>query len=916
MIRPVRTPSLQHGPGHIRLFTLLVASTLTGQVAQAAPDCSGTPTAYTVSTETTSSVALRCTNDSLTVTGTGAIRALEPISASSLISTNDIRIDGVVEHVWTGLSVSSATLDEVVIGSTGRLTRVPPTQPSFGSPYAINLWNAQLRRFENAGQVQGTYMGLAVQATEITGELVNTSTGVIAPAAESELESAIKLSEGTRVEKLINHGTLSGTRYGILMSGENGAEITSGLVNTGTISGGSYGIYLTSSVDNRIAGGLLNEGVIEGGDSGIRIDGRYDDSDDAPSHGVTNGIINRGTIAGEYLSIYAPDPQSLDRIDIEGTRARLVGDVYADYTDVNIRSGAAFATEAAFQVNSFNVEAGARVDISRTSSTDELAGGIRVSGVFDNRGTVAIASDAMGRVLGHYQQASGARLELSVASMDSHAKLTATSISLASGAGLHVVVAPQAELTLGGRLSNVVTARELTLEGGVNSIKVTDNSVKYKFALQAKSTPPAPIPVPPIVQIPFPGLPVISAPFSTPNAVLSMPVEEASPAELYEFGSLDLLVMQDDAPFVNSLGAGGAPVRSLASMLDQLSSSGVPAGLESLVNQLRELPADQLEQNLSQLVPSLQAAGQQATLGAIRAIATQIQGRLESVRSGKSAGNSLTDRFAWVRTFGSTADQDNQGSIAGFRSRSHGLVVGADALVNPDWRAGLAFTYARSDLDSVGSSAASQMDVNTYQLVHYGSYALDARTDISYQLDVGLNENKGKRFINLTSQQADSDYDSVNLHGGVGVSRQWQLSDASTVSPGVRLDYSRIRTQAYTETGAGNLSLNVGSNRQEELVLAAELRGVHALSASTRLDGFVSAGYNFSDRSATSTSAFVGGGTTFASAGLKSAPWLYRAGFGLLHTLGNLEYNARFDLEHRDSGFLNQTLSLRVRWAF
>jgi outer membrane autotransporter protein len=242
--------------------------------------------------------------------------------------------------------------------------------------------------------------------------------------------------------------------------------------------------------------------------------------------------------------------------------------------------------------------------------------------------------------------------------------------------------------------------------------------------------------------------------------------------------------------------------------------------------------------------------------------------------------------------------------------------VGADALVNPDWRAGLAFTYARSDLDSVGSSAASQMDVNTYQLVHYGSYALDARTDISYQLDVGLNQNKGKRFINLTSQQADSDYDSVNLHGGVGVSRQWQLGEASTVSPGVRMDYSRIRTQAYTETGAGNLNLNVGSDRQEELVLAAELRGVHALSANTRLDGFVSAGYNFSDRSATSTSAFVGGGTTFASTGLTSAPWLYRAGFGLLHNLGNLEYTARFDLEHRDSGFLNQTVSLRVRWAF
>jgi outer membrane autotransporter protein len=895
----------------VRLLSLLVASTLAGQVAHAAPSCPETPTAYSVSTTLTSQVYLRCANESLTVTSTGSINALNPISASSLLSTNDIRIDGTVEHAYIGLSVLHSSVDEVVIGSTAHLTRVSPPPMTEGWIRSIDLTASQLRRFENSGQVQAEGVGLFVQNTEITGELLNTSTGVIAPASGSELESAVRLSENTRVEKLINHGTLSGTSYGILMTGENGAEITSGLVNTGTISGGTSGIRINGSVGNHIAGGLLNEGVIEGGDIGIRIDGSYDESDEPPPHGITGGIINRGTIAGEYLSVYAPDPQSLDRIDIEGTKARLVGDVYAPYTDLNIRTGSVFATEAAYQVNNFNVEAGARVDISGTSSTDENRNGVSVNGVFDNRGTVVISPNAVGSIHGHYQQASGARLELGVASMDTHATLTASSISLASGAGLHVVVAPQAELTIGGRLSNVVTASELRLEGGVSSIKVTDNSVKYKFALQARSTPPAPIPA-------LPTLPPLTPPvtLNTPSAVVSMPVESTSPPELYEFGSLDLLVMQDDAPFVNSLGAGGAPVRSLASMLDQLGSSGVPAGLEPLVNQLRELPADQLEQNLTQLVPTLHAAGQQATLGAIRAVTTQIQGRLESVRSGKSAGNSLTERFAWVRAFGSTADQDNQGSVTGFRSRSHGLVVGADALVNPDWRAGLAFTYARSALDSVGSLAASQLDVNTYQLAHYGSYALDARTDINYQLDVGLNQNQGKRFINLTSQQADSDYDSVNLHGGVGVSRQWQLGEASTVSPGVRVDYSRIRTQAYTETGAGNLNLNVGSDRQEELVLAAELRGVHALSANTRLDGFVSAGYNFSDRSATSTSAFVGGGTTFTSAGLKSAPWLYRAGFGLLHSLGNLEYTARLDLEHRDSGLLSQTVSLRMRWAF
>lgn len=949
------------GPGPRRLLSVLLASAFAGQAAQAAPECGIPPDPIVVSGET-SDVAVLCPGQTVNVQSTGNVSNDWAVSAEYVDNigsitlsgalhgvyglylsngsmdgdivvnagatidqvggmyaqdsdamamrirdftvTGDIRVNGSLTYTRFGIRLITGSADEIVVGATGRIERNETTPQPSASSAAIALEEATVRRIENAGHLTYLTEGIRLERGVVTGELLNTVTGVIEGTDSESGRAGVGVLTESRVERVVNHGTIKG-QYGILLSGENGAEITQGVLNTGTIEGRTAGVLIEGSPNLRIRGTLVNEGTLRGGQVGVSI--QRIDGDVLPEEmpQISGGIVNRGTIEGAVMAIDAQGSASLPTLDIEGTRARIIGSVAAPYTDVTIRSGADFTLNNSVRASSLTVETGARLTLSEAYATSMyLSDGIELANGLNNQGTVVVGSGLQAYMSGTYNQRAGGRLEVGVGGMDQHGSLVVSgTATLAAGSGIHVVVAPLAELTIGGRLSQVIRADAVTVEGGVANLKVTDNSVKYKFVAvtsqQTAERPPVALPV---------AQPVLESPSGL------IPIE--FPEEPRPDTDLDLLVMKDDAPFVNSLGQGGGAVRNLAAMLDQLSASGVPAGLEPLVNQLRELPADQLEQNLNQLLPTLRAAGQQATLNAVRAVTTQILGRLESVRQGKSAGNSLTDRYAWVRTFGSVADQDNQGSAGGFRSRSHGLVVGADALVNPDWRAGLAFTYARTDLDSLGASAPGQLDVDTYSLAHYGQYTLDARTEVNYQLDVGLNQNKGKRFINLTSQQASSDYDSVNLHGGVGVSRQWQLGEASTVAPGVRLDYSRVRSQAYTETGAGKLSLNVGSARQEELVLSAELRGEHALTTHTRLNGFVSAGYNFSDRAASTTSAFVGGGTSFAAAGLTSAPWLYRAGFGLLHSLGNLEYNARFDLEHRDSGYLNQTLSFRVRWAF
>lgn len=60
----------------------------------------------------------------------------------------------------------------------------------------------------------------------------------------------------------------------------------------------------------------------------------------------------------------------------------------------------------------------------------------------------------------------------------------------------------------------------------------------------------------------------------------------------------------------------------------------------------------------------------------------------------------------------------------------------------------------------------------------------------------------------------------------------------------------------------------------------------------------------------------IGLRAAFTTYGLDAEPWSARAGVGLTHTTANgTEITLRYDAEHREA-FLNQTASLKARWAF
>jgi outer membrane autotransporter protein len=319
----------------------------------------------------------------------------------------------------------------------------------------------------------------------------------------------------------------------------------------------------------------------------------------------------------------------------------------------------------------------------------------------------------------------------------------------------------------------------------------------------------------------------------------------------------------------------------------------------------------------TQTLPLLFGGSILATRNVLGDINRVIQARQEGNQGLSSGDEFYGDRHVWVKPFGSWADQDARDGVAGFKSESYGMVFGADGTLSDVWRVGGAFAYAQSDVRGTSSVAPQSAKIDLYQLIGYGSYNLDDRTAVNFQADAGQNTSKGRRAIAFTSSTASSNYTSNTAHLGVGVGRTYGLSEQTSVIPSLRADYTWIEDRSYSESGAGLLNLSVNGRTAEALVVGFDGKVVHRLDEQTMLVANLGIGYDTINKQATVTSAFAGApGASFITYGIKPSPWLLRGGVGAVYKMKDgPEIAGHYDVEYRDN-FLNQTASVKLRWAF
>ncbi|MBT7950975.1 MAG: autotransporter domain-containing protein [Gammaproteobacteria bacterium] len=372
-----------------------------------------------------------------------------------------------------------------------------------------------------------------------------------------------------------------------------------------------------------------------------------------------------------------------------------------------------------------------------------------------------------------------------------------------------------------------------------------------------------------------------------------------------------------------------ALIDELSDELDTLSATAeaVLTPLAALVDADPELAAAlaavttvaEFEEVLSSLAPDVSAAVQTATQTAGRSAVVTILNRLTALRTGfggitgLAAGDQFSDVTSWVQAFGSTADQNDRGGIAGFDIDSRGITFGIDSAVTSNLRLGGAFSYSSTDVDTKGFN--NNTDIDTYQGTLYGSlnhpgWYLDG------SLSYAWSNSEGRRNIafGALNRTALADYDSNQFIAQATYGRDIRLDNDIIINPYVGLEYVNLDTEDYTETGAGTLNLAVASADTSALksTVGVSIRKAFESGEDYTImpEAHIGWRYDFLDEAQTNSSNFTGGGTAFNTQGLNPADSSFNIGGALsVYSSGNTEFQMKYDFETRSdydahAGFL------------
>lgn len=322
----------------------------------------------------------------------------------------------------------------------------------------------------------------------------------------------------------------------------------------------------------------------------------------------------------------------------------------------------------------------------------------------------------------------------------------------------------------------------------------------------------------------------------------------------------------------------------------------------------------------TQTLPLLSGASSSVAKTALAGVSKIVQTRMAtnqhagSVKTGKSSGESFSaDEHVWMKAFSSWAEQDLRDGIAGYTADTNGLILGVDGEID-NMQLGFAFAYAKSDVVGKSTVAQQSNDVDIYQLITYGSYPIDQRTEVDFQFGVGLNVNKGLRELPAATTVARSDYDSHAAYVGLGLNREYSLSPKTQFTPSLRADYVWMKDKAYTETGAGVYNLVVDERTVDALVLSVQGEMTHQFDSKTSFLARGGVGYDVLGEAAAITSAYAGAPSSgFVTYGAEPSRWIANLGLGLMYkTKSGVEMTGSYDLEYRED-FLNQGVSFKIR---
>ena len=294
-----------------------------------------------------------------------------------------------------------------------------------------------------------------------------------------------------------------------------------------------------------------------------------------------------------------------------------------------------------------------------------------------------------------------------------------------------------------------------------------------------------------------------------------------------------------------------------------------------------------------------------------------VDGQLASLRgygnaSGASSGDlNAKNVRAWTQVFGSTGEQDDRDGVQGFEVDSFGVSFGADAEVAQDVRAGIAVSYAQTEVDSDDASS-TETEIDTYAVSLYGEYELDQATYVNGQIGYAFAQNDVTR---VSPSVRSFDYDSHTFTVAAEAGRNYDLGHNVNIVPRVGLSYLYYTADEFTDPVAGGVSTEYDDMNRLEGIVGFDLQRSVQYSDGSSLTPYVSAefGYDFIGDEVESAGSFVEG-NAFATDGFEAQDERLTLGTGVNFLSADAwEFRADYEYEFRDDF---DSHSGRVRAAY
>lgn len=373
---------------------------------------------------------------------------------------------------------------------------------------------------------------------------------------------------------------------------------------------------------------------------------------------------------------------------------------------------------------------------------------------------------------------------------------------------------------------------------------------------------------------------------------------------------------------------GGAPASAVRAVDIAVAPKKVPAAdaqsratvddpLNAFVVQRATSPATAA--NLAkQLTPNDTGSNITAARDAQQMSSKAIDTRNTNRRTGMNSGDMMESGGVWIQYAYNDAKQDEKDGVFGYKDKTNGFTPGADWELDPMFDAGLAYTYAKSDISGEGAGSGSTMDSKNHIFTLYGSYDQDDMF-MDGMISYASGDNKGHR--NVSGNRVQSSYDSKSW--GIGLSGGMTLPSNEEWSwqPLVAFNYYRITTDDYRESAPLNyLAFDQVKNDDYtiiELGVGVRLMGdIQSDDLAFRPAFKLMVLHDFKDDPVTMTAHYAAGGNSFVVHGAKRDTTRYQFAASVdmdLHDNMTLSFNYSHDWmdNFKSDGFI-----ARLRYDF